>query len=149
MVHFGNILIKYTQKTSRFRSEMVEVEQKYHVVWIPLGLGGGRIWVLVDRQAGPCMVFLARPAGPCMVHGMLCGVNDVTILHPEPNPNPKVQPHQSNNPTIQVVHTQHHLCQPQNPHAPHALRQMPCTTHAPMPCTAQLACQPKPKSNPT
>ena len=68
---------------------------------------------------------------------------DVTIPHREPNPNPEVQPHQSNNPTIQVVC---HIIYA-NPKFPR--HHTPCITHAPMPCTAQLARQPKPKSDPT
>ena len=44
----------------------------------------------------------------------------LTTPHPEPNPNAQVQPHHSNNPTIQACTTNHAVHQ----------------THAPLPCTS-------------
>ena len=62
--------------------------------------------------------------------------NDVTdtIPQPESKPNAQVQPHQSNNPTIQVVY--HVIYAYPKPKPPYT-NAMPDTMH--LPCTARLA----------
>ena len=81
----------------------------------------GRIWVLVDWQAGPCMV---------SVHGSI----HMLLPNYQLAYHPCTTPHEL--PCTDAMH-----------HAQPSWPSQKC--HAPMPCTARLARQPKPKFNPS